>query len=83
MKTRHVHFYKYFVLLTNLKAQSMYFLIDASTIPIIVAERANVTWDCLHLKFVGAVHGKHIDRIKWPHIAAAFFFYKGCSSIVF
>ena len=59
----------------------MTFLIDAFVSPIFVAETANMSWDCLHLKFMGAIHGKHINRIKLPHTVTAF--NKGYSSILF
>jgi hypothetical protein len=32
---------------------------------------SKMAWHCLHLKFMGAIHFKHINRIKWPHSAAA------------
>jgi len=40
-----------------------------------------MAWHCHHLKFMGAIQFKRINRIKWPHSAAGY--NKGYSSILF
>jgi len=83
MRTSHlcnVNFYTYLALQTNLKVVSA-FLDWCFCDSRLCGRDSKMAWRCLHLKFMGAIHFKHINRIKWPHSAAAF--NKGYSSTLF